>query len=327
METQRESDSRKRKAGEIESEEQSAVAAVEENAEPSSPAAPLSSSAPAFSIVQDNGTEASDTKQSMPNTPATPAPGPPSYTNLPQRPPNAYDTLQWTIVRNDGTPDSLLKLVGLKTLFAKQLPKMPRAYIARLVFDPKHTSLAILNPALAGSDEMIIGGICYRAFFPERVGEIAFCAVNASHQVKGYGTKLMNLLKKTGAETGVEYFITYADNYAIGYFKKQGFSKSISMPKGRYFGLIKDYDGGTPMECTIHPSIDFTRVPEMLEAQKQYILHQVERHAQSRTVYEAIPDFQPNLEGIPRAHHAVARALAIPGTFVFCTHTMLLSFF
>lgn len=58
-------------------------------------------------------------------------------------------------------------------------------------------------------------------------------------ELQGYGTKLMNLLKKIGAETGIEYFITYADNYAIGYFKKQGFSKTISMPKGRYFGLIK----------------------------------------------------------------------------------------
>ena len=38
---------------------------------------------------------------------------------------------------------------------------------------------------------------------------------------------------------GIEYFVTYADNYAIGYFKKQGFSKSISMPKERWFGYIK----------------------------------------------------------------------------------------
>jgi ribosomal protein S18 acetylase RimI-like enzyme len=155
---------------------------------------------------------------------------------------NPYESMRWIVVRNDGTPESMIKLVGLKSLFAKQLPKMPRAYIARLVFDRRHTSVAILsdNPAVKDSDEEIIGGICYRAFPDMRFGEIAFCAVNATHQVKGYGTKLMNLLKKTGAETGVEYFITYADNYAIGYFKKQGFSKSIAMPKGRYFGLIKD---------------------------------------------------------------------------------------
>jgi histone acetyltransferase len=229
---------------------------------------------------------------------------------------NPYESMRWIVVRNDGTPESMIKLVGLKSLFAKQLPKMPRAYIARLVFDRRHTSVAILsdNPAVKDSDEEIIGGICYRAFPDMRFGEIAFCAVNATHQVKGYGTKLMNLLKKTGAETGIEYFITYADNYAIGYFKKQGFSKSIAMPKGRYFGLIKDYDGGTPMECYVHPSIDFLRLPEMLQAQRDFILERVKLNVNSQTVYDPLAkDFKVNLEGVSRVNHATARAMAIPG--------------
>ena len=138
-----------------------------------------------------------------------------------------YDSIRSCIVLNDGNHDNLVKLVGLKALFAKQLPKMPRPYIARLVFDRRHKSLAILSddPQDKGGDEEIIGGICYRSFPAMRFAEIAFCAVNSSHQVKGYGTKLMNLLKRHGVTEGIEYFITYADNYAIGYFKKQGFTK------------------------------------------------------------------------------------------------------
>ena len=99
---------------------------------------------------------------------------------------NPYDSLKWIMVMNDGKPDSLIKLVALKSLFAKQLPKMPRTYIARLVFDRRHTSLAILSddPALKDTDEEVIGSICYRAFPEMRFAEIAFCAVNASHQVK-----------------------------------------------------------------------------------------------------------------------------------------------
>ncbi len=58
----------------------------------------------------------------------------------------------------------------------------------------------------------------------------------------------------------VEYLLTYADNFAIGYFKKQGFSKEIRMPPERWKGFIKDYDGGTLMECFIHPKIDFNTV-------------------------------------------------------------------
>ena len=109
---------------------------------------------------------------------------------------SSYESLRWMLVTNDGTPDAWIKLIGLKSLFAKQLPKMPRSYIARLVFDVQHTSLVLLsdNPALHHSDDEIIGSICYRNFPTERFAEIAFCAVHASHQVKGYGTKLMNLL-------------------------------------------------------------------------------------------------------------------------------------
>jgi len=230
---------------------------------------------------------------------------------------NPYDSLKYIMVRNDGKPESLIKLVALKSLFSRQLPKMPRTYIARLVFDRRHTSLVILNddPATKDTDEEVIGSICYRAFDEMRFAEIAFCAVNASHQVKGYGTKLMNLVKQEGARTGIEYFITYADNYAIGYFKKQGFTKNISMPKGRFQGLIKDYDGGTMMECYVHPSIDFTRIPEMLAAQRKFILSRIRLKALShKVVYDPLPkSFSPHLEGISRANESAARALAVPG--------------
>ena len=141
------------------------------------------------------------------------------------RPPNPYDDIKRIIVRNDNKRDSLIRLIGLKSLFAKQLPKMPKEYIARLVFDRRHTSLALLDPRRKYTDDEIIGGICYRAYPEMRFAEIAFCAVSASQQVKGYGTKLMNLLKMHAVKEGIEYMITYADNYAIGYFKKQGFTK------------------------------------------------------------------------------------------------------
>lgn len=125
----------------------------------------------------------------------------------------------------------------------------------------------------------------------------------------------MNLLKRHAVSEGLEFLITYADNYAIGYFKKQGFSKSISMPKGRYNGLIKDYDGGTMMECYVHPSIDYTRIPEMLKAQRNFIMKRVKIKAKShKVVYEPLPpNFQPAFEGVSRANEAAARAMAIPG--------------
>jgi N-acetylglutamate synthase-like GNAT family acetyltransferase len=140
-----------------------------------------------------------------------------------------YKEIRYCLVQNTSQADpvTLQRLIGLKTLFAKQLPKMPKEYIARLVFDRRHKSLAVLStdPTVAGTDDEIIGAICYRPYADMKFAEIAFCAVSASQQVKGYGTKIMNLVKKQAVIENLEYFITYADNYAIGYFKKQGFSK------------------------------------------------------------------------------------------------------
>ena len=233
--------------------------------------------------------------------------------------------MKHAIVSNNGTPSKidLTRLIGLKTLFARQLPKMPRDYIVRLVFDRRHTSLALLDDSNNSNDddddykglgdEDIIGGICYRAYPDMKFAEIAFCAVSANHQVKGYGTKLMNLVKAHAVKEGIEYFITYADNYAIGYFKKQGFSKTISMPKLRYQGLIKDYDGGTPMECYIHPTVDYTRIPEMIAVQREFLLTQVRKNSKSHVRYPPLLEFRPDLRGVSRNNEAAAKAMAIPG--------------
>merc|ERR1712224_857517 len=103
----------------------------------------------------------------------------------------------------------------------------------------------------------VIGGICFRPFEPQGFAEIVFCAVTSSEQVKGYGTRIMNHLKEHVKKKGLEYFLTYADNYAIGYFRKQGFTKQVTMPRERWKGYIKDYDGGTLMECKINMKVDY----------------------------------------------------------------------
>lgn len=245
--------------------------------------------------VEDTDGEGPENNSSSSNLPVTDpvSAHAPSYKSK-----NSYVKIRRCIIQNDGKPESMIRLIGLKNLFSKGLPKMPRDYIVRLVFDRRHKSLAILssqadleqNPAIEGTDDEIVGAICYRAYHEMKFAEIAFCAVAQSQQVKGYGTKLMNLLKMHAVTEGVEYFITYADNYATGYFKKQGFTRTITMPKSRFHGLIKDYDGGTLMECYVHPSIDYTRIPEMIKAQKEYILDRVRDVSKSdKVVYPPLP--------------------------------------
>lgn len=51
------------------------------------------------------------------------------------------------------------RLVSLKNTISKQLPNMPKEYIARLVMDRRHRSCAIV--AKSGT---VLGGITYRPF-------------------------------------------------------------------------------------------------------------------------------------------------------------------
>lgn len=99
------------------------------------------------------------------------------------------DDVHFEVITNNRSDESSIKLIALKNIFSRQLPKMPKEYIVRLVFDHRHISLAIVR------GDRIIGGICYRPYQEQRFGEIAFCAINSNEQVKGFGTMLMNQLK------------------------------------------------------------------------------------------------------------------------------------
>ena len=63
----------------------------------------------------------------------------------------------------------------------------------------------------------------------------------------------------------------HLDNFAVGYFRKQGFTQKISMPKERWFGFIKDYEGGTLMECRISPKVDYLRLFAILNDQQEAV--------------------------------------------------------
>ena len=93
--------------------------------------------------------------------------------------------IQFKVVRNDPTlpeeeqSQNLIILAGLKAIFQKQLPKMPREYIARLVYDRNHRSMAIVKEGL-----QVRGGITWRPFESRAFSEIVFCAITGTEQVK-----------------------------------------------------------------------------------------------------------------------------------------------
>lgn len=264
-------------------------------------------------------------------------------------------------VTNDNTPRNLIILTALKNIFQKQLPKMPKEYITRLIYDRHHHSIAIIrrkqedfnpsgsktcdhdnqesketenegndakiikiksefsketeNKITTENDEneinsninienslptdphkvcstlSIIGGCTFRLFPNQGFCEIVFCAISASEQVKGFGSILMSWLKeqvKESSQDRIKHLLTYADNYAVGYFRKQGFSKFIGLDRSIWSGWIKDYDGGTLMHCELIPGIDYKQLYKTLWEQKVRIVKEIDQRTGCGHVYPGL---------------------------------------
>ena len=207
--------------------------------------------------------------------------------------------ISFHIVANSITKEvdkqDLMWLIGLQNVFSHQLPRMPKEYITRLVFDPKHKTLALVKDS-----NKVIGGISFRMFPNQGFSEIVFCAVTSNEQVKGYGTHLMNHLKDYHIKHKIFHFLTYADEFAIGYFKKQGFSKDIKLPKSEYLGYIKEYEGATLMECQLNPSITYIQLTSVIRKQKEIIKKLIEeKQKKSQKTYPGLTCFKDGNKEMP----------------------------
>lgn len=197
--------------------------------------------------------------------------------------------IEFRVVNCDNDPENMIVLTGLKNIFQKQLPKMPKEYIARLVFDRSHLSMAIIRHPL-----QVLGGITYKPFNERKFAEIVFCAISSDEQVRGYGAHLMNHLKDYVKNTSpIRHFLTYADNYAIGYFKKQGFTKDISgLDKKVWMGYIKDYEGGTLMHCPMVEKIRYLDSGKILLLQEAAIRQKISEISQTNVVRKGLEQFK-----------------------------------
>ncbi|OIR58663.1 MAG: histone acetyltransferase GCN5 [Amphiamblys sp. WSBS2006] len=200
------------------------------------------------------------------------------------------------------TKESVLDLTTAKNIFQKQLPKMPKEYITRVVYSQEHTTVVLVAP-----QGKIIGGITYRLFPKCFFVEVVFCAVDSDHQVKGYGAQLMARFKEHIKETThgeIKYILTYADNHAIGYFKKQGFTQKITFRKDLWVGYIKDYDGGTLMQSRIYSCIDYTQIRAVLKAQRSELKENFERRKKRLVVHKGLqhrPKTPADIPGLKEA--------------------------
>jgi len=118
--------------------------------------------------------------------------------------------------------------------------------------------------------------------------------------VKGYGTHLMNHLKDYSNHHRIRHFLTFADEFAIGYFKKQGFSKEIKIVKPTYYGFIKEYEGATLMHCELHSQIIYTQFSGVIRKQKEIVKELIlQRQQEMQKVHPGLTCFKEGVRTIP----------------------------
>lgn len=193
--------------------------------------------------------------------------------------------MRFESVTNNGDLRSMQKLIQLKCIFAKQLPRMPKEYIVRLLMDPHHESVMIKD-----NTNKILGGICYRVFSEIGMAEIVFLAIDASSQMKGNGTALMNAFKSKMIKQNITILITCADNLALGYFRKQGFYTEIAIPKMVWKDRLKEYEGSTLMECLLDETVDYLSIVKQVTKQKLALISFLKSKVTNGKVYEGLPD-------------------------------------
>ena len=119
------------------------------------------------------------------------------------------------------------------------------------------------------------------------------------------------------------HFLTYADNYALGYFRKQGFSKEITLERSRWAGYIKDYEGATILQCTLLPKVDYTQVRDIITKQREAILEKIRERSRSHIVHPGLavwdqadgpldPKQVPGLRTSSSAAHQLSKINLLP---------------
>ncbi|KAF0408016.1 Gcn5p [Gigaspora margarita] len=167
---------------------------------------------------------------------------------------------------------------------SSNLPNMPPEYITRLVYDRQHFSLSIVKDG-----SRVVGGITYRLFPKNKLAEIVFCVVSSTEQAKGYGSHLMNHLKDHLKDNkGIKYLMTYADNHAMGFFKKNGFTTDITLERSLWMGFIKDYDEATIMQCTMIDKVKYLQLHKILAQQKLAIRIKIDEQKKNTRVYKGL---------------------------------------
>ena len=69
--------------------------------------------------------------------------------------------------------------------------------------------------------------------------------------------------------------LTYADENARGFFKKQGFSETVLLEKKYWKGYIKDYDSASLRCCQLFPNVNYRDVESLVTKQREFVYNTI----------------------------------------------------
>ncbi len=187
---------------------------------------------------------------------------------------------------------SLEYLLEIKELFQKMLPKMPRNYIMRQVFDYKHCNLVLHD-----ENGKIVGAVCYRPAFDYELVEIVFFAIYFEYHTNGYGTFLFNCFKEVCKrqymlykELGDDYImknIEISDLSVLGFYEKKMEEDKDYRSNKKIMEEDKDYRSNSSNKI-MEEDKDYRSNKKIMEEDKDYRLNS------SNKIMEEDKDYRSN---------------------------------
>jgi N-acetylglutamate synthase-like GNAT family acetyltransferase len=138
---------------------------------------------------------------------------------------------------------------------------MDCSYLTDWVFDPDQETV------LALSDGAPAGALCLARFPKHSFAEIVFIAVKSEVRSAGIGRYLIRRMHARLQSEGLRNFIVSADDSAIVFFRRSGFSAHFppEAPREFFASIVCSYEHSTLMVLTIGPEIDYAGMDDWID--------------------------------------------------------------
>ena len=162
------------------------------------------------------------------------------------------DELEASIIYNVKgyrTDEDEMILKKLALVHSDQLPDMGLELIEKNIFQKGYRNILLLQKECR---EVVVGGILFNIIKERKVCTLDLMSIRTEDQVKGFGSFLFQEFVNHVQERGVKQIVVNADDYAVGFYQKQGFKAGQTLLNpGEVVKYLGDYTGCKIMSLRI----------------------------------------------------------------------------